>query len=152
MVFAIQWHESAMGIHVSPILNAPPSQPPSPSHPSGLSQYSSFECPVSSIELGLVILFHIWYYTCFSAILSNHPTLSSHWITFKWVYHLLLIMLLRLIVSVGLMWWKYYTVVCYGTSLLNSVIWPLEQPMENIYIMEIGKCYNSGFFFLFLNS
>ena len=30
---------------------------PSPSHPSELSQCTSFECPVSSIELGLVICF-----------------------------------------------------------------------------------------------
>ena len=51
----------------------PPSQiplpPHFPSHPSGLSQYTSFECPVSCIELGLFNgytehasnhLFHIW--------------------------------------------------------------------------------------------
>ena len=31
--------------------------PTSPSYPSGLSQCTSFECPVSSIELGLVIYF-----------------------------------------------------------------------------------------------
>ena len=31
--------------------------PPSPSHPSGLSQCTSFVCPVSCIELGLVIYF-----------------------------------------------------------------------------------------------
>ena len=39
----------------------PPSQTPlpspSPSHPSGLSQSTSFECPVSCIKLGLVIYF-----------------------------------------------------------------------------------------------
>ena len=39
----------------------PPSQiplpPPSLSHPSGLSQCTDFECPVSCIELGLVINF-----------------------------------------------------------------------------------------------
>ena len=39
----------------------PPSQSPlppgSPSHPSGLSQCTGFECPVSCIELGLVIYF-----------------------------------------------------------------------------------------------
>ena len=34
-----------------------PLLPPSPSHPSGLSQWSGFECPVSCIELGLVIYF-----------------------------------------------------------------------------------------------
>ena len=34
-----------------------PFPPPSPSHPSGLSQCTSFECPLSCIELGLVIYF-----------------------------------------------------------------------------------------------
>ena len=33
--------------------------PPSPSHPSGLSQCTGFECPISCIDLGLVI-----YFTC----------------------------------------------------------------------------------------
>ena len=32
-----------------------PLPPPSPSHPSGLSQRTGFECPVSCIKLGLVI-------------------------------------------------------------------------------------------------
>ena len=31
--------------------------PPSPPHPSGLSQSTSFECPVSCIKLALVIYF-----------------------------------------------------------------------------------------------
>ena len=34
-----------------------PLPPPSPSHPSGLSQCTGFECPVLYIELGLVIYF-----------------------------------------------------------------------------------------------
>ena len=38
-----------------PILN--PLPPPSPSHPSGLSQCTGFECPVSCIQCGLVIYF-----------------------------------------------------------------------------------------------
>ena len=45
-------HESAVGVHVSPILNPPPS----PSHPSGSSQCSP-EHPVSCIEPELVIHF-----------------------------------------------------------------------------------------------
>ena len=38
-------------------LSQTPLQLPSPSHPSGLSQYACFECPVSCIELGQVICF-----------------------------------------------------------------------------------------------
>ena len=49
--FAIHQHESAMGIHVSPILNPPPS----PYHPSGSSQCTSTKHPVSCIEPGLAI-------------------------------------------------------------------------------------------------
>ena len=47
--------ESAKGVQVSPIQNPLPL--PSPSHPSGLSQCSSFKCPVSCIKFGLVICF-----------------------------------------------------------------------------------------------
>ena len=51
--------------------------PPSPYHPSGLSQCTSPKHPVSCIESGLAT--HTWYFTCFNAILPNLPTLSlSH--------------------------------------------------------------------------
>ena len=52
-----------------------PLPPPSPSHPSGLSQCTGFECPVSPMELGLVIYF-TYGNTCFNAIVSNHLTLA----------------------------------------------------------------------------
>ena len=55
MVFAIHWHESAMGIHVSPSWT--PLPPPSPSPPSGSSQCTSPEHPVSCIKPGLAICF-----------------------------------------------------------------------------------------------
>ena len=44
-----------MGVHVFPILN--PHPPPSPSHPSGSSQCTSPEHPVSCIESGLATHF-----------------------------------------------------------------------------------------------
>ena len=53
--FAIHQHESATGVHVFPILN--PLPPPSPYHPSGLSQCTSPKHPVSHIEPGLAIHF-----------------------------------------------------------------------------------------------
>ena len=55
MVFAICQHESATGARVPPSWNSLPS--PSQPHPSGLSQSTAFECPVSCIELALVIYF-----------------------------------------------------------------------------------------------
>ena len=53
--FAIYWLESAMGVHVFPILTPLPT--PSTSHPSGLSQCTSSEHPVSCIIPGLAICF-----------------------------------------------------------------------------------------------
>ena len=51
--FAIYQNESATGIHVFPILNPPPS----PYHPSGLSQCTSPKHPVLCIEPGLATRF-----------------------------------------------------------------------------------------------
>jgi len=75
--FAIYQNESTTGIHVFPILNPPPSYLPIP---------SLWVVPVHQPQASNIVhqtwtgnSFHIWYYTCFNAILPNHPTLShSH--------------------------------------------------------------------------
>ena len=69
--FAIDQHESATGIHVFPILNLPPSSLPIPS----LWVISVHQPQASSImhRIWTGYSFHIWYYTCFNAILPNHP-------------------------------------------------------------------------------
>ena len=75
--FAIYQHESTTGIHVFPILNPPPSSLPIP---------SLWVVPVHQPQASSIVprtwtgdSFHIWYYTCFNAILPNLPTLSlSH--------------------------------------------------------------------------
>ena len=57
-----------------PILNTPP--PPFPSHPSGLSQCTRFECSVSCIKQGLAIYLKCGIYMFqFYSSKSSHPCL-----------------------------------------------------------------------------
>ena len=72
--FAIHQHESATGVHVFPILNPPSSSLPVP---------SLWVVPVHQPQTSGIMhqtwtgdLFLIRCYTCFNAILPNHPTLS----------------------------------------------------------------------------
>ena len=77
--FAIYWHETATGVHEFPILNPSPT-----SHPIS----SLWIIPVHQPQASCILYrtetgdsFLTWQYTCFNAILPNHPTLSlSLWV------------------------------------------------------------------------
>ena len=69
--FAIHQHASAMGVHVFPILNPPPTS---------LPILSLWVVPVQQPQASYILhqtwtddSFLIWYYTCFNVILPNHP-------------------------------------------------------------------------------
>jgi len=73
--FAIHQHESATVIHVLPVLNPPPTSLPIP---------SLWVVPVHQPQASCILhrtwtgsSFLIWYYTCFNAILPNHPPSPS---------------------------------------------------------------------------
>ena len=69
--FVIHQHASAMGVHMFPILNPTPTSLPIP---------SLWVIPVHQPQASCILhwtrtgdSFLIWYYTCFNAILPNHP-------------------------------------------------------------------------------
>ena len=73
--FAIHQHKSPMGVYVLPILNPPPTS--LVNHPSGSSQCTSPEHPVSCIEPGLAI--HLTYDNIYVSMLFSQiiPPLPS---------------------------------------------------------------------------
>ena len=71
--FAIHQHASATGVHVFSILNPPPTSLPIPSLRVILAHQPQASCILHRTWTGDSFL--IWYYTCFNAILPNHPRL-----------------------------------------------------------------------------
>ena len=69
--FAIHQHASAMGVHVFPILNPAPTSLPIPSLWVTPVHQPQASCILHQTWIGDSFL--IWYYTCFNAILPNHP-------------------------------------------------------------------------------
>ena len=110
---AIHQHESARGIHVFPILNPTPSSLPILS----LWVISVHQPQASSILhwTWTGSLFHIWYYTCFNAILPNHPTLSLSHRVQKTVLYICVscCFAYRVIITIFLnsIYMRYYTVL-----------------------------------------
>ena len=89
--FAIHWHESAMGVHVFPILNPPPTSLPIPSL--WFIPWTSPEHPVSCIEPGLVIHFTYEYLHVsmpFSHIILPSPSPTESQKTVLYICFLLL--------------------------------------------------------------
>ena len=119
--FVIDQHESSTGIHMFSIPNPPPSSLPVPSLsvvPVHQPQATSIMHPTWTGDS-----FHIWYYTCFSAILpiippSPSPTESKR--LFYTSVSLLLSPFKRHIRSLGLLLCLWAMVVTHLSSHLES--------------------------------
>ena len=128
-------HESARGVHVSPIWT--PLLPPFPSHPSGLSQCTGPEHPVSCIEPGLVIYFtygNIHVSMLFSQIIppSHSPTESK-----TLFLHLCLFCCLayRVIITESWLYWKLSLPVLLH---LWCVVTMVSSPSFMLWGLEVG--------------
>ena len=121
--FAIHQHESATGVHVFPILNPPLTSLPIP---------SLWVIPVHQPQVSCILhqnwtgdSFLIWYYTCFNAILPNHPTLSLSHRVQKTVLYICVLLLSHIQGYFHLSKFHIYALVyCIGvflSGLLHSV-------------------------------
>ena len=122
-----------MGVHVFPVLNPPPSSLPIP---------SLWVIPVHQFQASCIMhrtwtgdSFHI-YYTCFNAILPNHPTLTlSHRVLYICVYtsiHLYICVSFA-VLHTGL---SFYTSV----SLLLSCIQGCRYHLSKFHIYALVYC------------
>ena len=106
----------SLGCTCVPILT--PLPPPSPSHPSGLSQCTGFECPVSCIKLGLAICFtygSVHVSMLFSQIILPSPSptesklCSLYLCLFRWLtYKVIITIFLNYIyIWVNILYWYF---------------------------------------------
>ena len=131
--FAIHQCASATGVHVFPILNPPPTSLPIP---------SLWVIPVHQHQASCILhrtwtgdSFLIWYYTCFNAILPNHPPLplpqspkdcSIHLCLFCCLtYRVMVTIFLNSIICVSILYWCFsfwLTSLCtIGSSFIHLV-------------------------------
>ena len=133
--FAIYQNEYATGIHVFPILNPPPSS---------LPITSLWVVPVHQPRASSIVhrtwtgnSFHIWYYSCFNAILPNHPTLSlSHRVQKTVLY-----------ISISLLKFSYQGFLCFQWSRYECVFHCLFHTFYKTVLLHrkqyMKKCFTT---------